>query len=159
MRELRELNLNDGGTAVDRPPPTAHQIAVVEQLAGAPLPPAYLAFLRFSNGGHPEVDTFRLPTGAEWAVNSFFHLAADTADSDDGMDVVGRYHRRWPGARRALVPIANDGGDNLFCLDLDGQGNGAVVVQIHDEPGFPQVRLAGSFEEFIDGLALNPDYI
>jgi hypothetical protein len=32
-------------------------------------------------------------------------------------------------------------------------------VQDHDELRFPGVRIADSFEEFVDGLALNPDYI
>src|SRR6266516_4875208 len=158
MRDLTELNLNDGGKWLDRPAPTAHQIAVVERLAGAYLPAAYLAFLRFSNGGQPEVDTFTATNGHEWVVNTFFHIASDAEISDDWEDVAGRYHHRWPGAHRELVPIANDGGDNLFCLDLSERGRGAVVVQVHDEPGFPQVRLADSFEEFVDGLALNPDY-
>jgi hypothetical protein len=159
MRDLRELNLNEIGTVADRRPPTARQIAAVEQLIGASLPESYLTFLRFSNGGHPELDTFTLPTGEEWAVNTFFHIASDTAATDDCEDVMWCYHHRWPGAHRALLPIANDGGANLFCLNLEGNRHGEVVVQVHDEPGFPQVHLADSFDEFVDGLALNPDYI
>jgi hypothetical protein len=162
MRDLNELNINDGGSPVRRPAPTPEQFRIVENLIGTQLPPAYIEFLQFANGGHPELDTFEVNHGEyhdEWGVSDFFYILSDSEHSADLLDVVGRYHHRWPGAVREMLPIANDGGDNLFYLDLSAEGKGRVVVHIHDEPGFPIRPLANSFEEFIDNLMMNPDYI
>jgi len=159
MRDLTEINVNDGGTPVRLPAPTTAQIAAIENLVGAMLPESYVTFLNFSNGGHPELDTIETNDGQVWAVNRFFHVTATTSDSSDTEDVVWRYHHRWPGARREILPIANDGGDNLFCLDLSRDSNGQIVCYIHDEPGLPLIHIASSFEALIDALVVNPDYI
>ena len=117
MRDLNELNLNEGGRRVAALPPTAHQLAVVEQLVGATLPETYIRFLQFSNGGHPERNLFEIERDGQrfgWGVNSFFHIASDVETTDDVGDVVWNYHHRWPGTPRELLPIARDGGGNLF---------------------------------------------
>jgi len=159
MRDLTEINVNDGGKPVGLPLPTSTQIAAIENLVGMVLPESYVNFLKCSNGGHPELDTIETDDGKVWAVNRLFHIAATAGDLSDTEDVVWRYHHRWPGARRELLPIANDGGDNLFCLDLSRDGNGQIVCYIHDEPGSPLIHIASSFEALIDALVVNPDYI
>ncbi|HEX8223319.1 MAG TPA: SMI1/KNR4 family protein [Allosphingosinicella sp.] len=57
MRNLAELNLNDGGRPVDRAPPSAKAIAEFEREFSVSLPEEYIRLLTFSNGGHPELDT------------------------------------------------------------------------------------------------------
>ncbi len=153
MRDLRELNVNQGGEPVATPPPTHQQFQDLEQLVGAPLPESYKAFLRFSNGGHPELDSFPV---AEWdgynaSVNKFFRLTDDPTD-------VGSL--RWIYAYRpkpTLLPIARDGGDNLLCLSVAPSDYGAVYFWTHDEPDAEAGRVADSFEEFLDLLYLDPD--
>jgi SMI1 / KNR4 family (SUKH-1) len=161
MRDLQQIGLNSGGKSVTLAAPTDNQLALVEKLLGCPVPDAYILFLRHSNGGHPALDSLTVqgPGGdQQFGVSGFFHIAADDASTNDTADVVWRYHHRWPGARRQLLPIARDGGDNLFCLDLTPEGGGRVVLQRHDVKGFPLLPLASSFEAFVDMLEQNPDY-
>src|SRR5207249_1955472 len=154
--------LNEGGRPVTTPPPTSNQVALVERLVGVKLPETYVEFLRFSNGGHPEVDTFDFDAAGrhmEWGINRFFRLSTGPmAGSDDGEDVISQYQHRWPGAPREILPIAGDGLGNLICLDLTKEGNGRVVLWVHDRE-WPLLQVAESFEELIDALRLNPDYI
>lgn len=159
MRNLSELNMNEGGKPVTRPQPTPDQISFVENLVGAKLPSSYVAFLTFSNGGCPELDTFYFEvedSRQEWAADRFFHVSSELKLTEN---VVWNYKHRWDGAPREILPIARDGGRNLICLDLTETGRGRVVLWVHDVPNQPLLAVAGSFEEFIDLLTVNPDYI
>jgi hypothetical protein len=159
MRDLNELNINEGGRPVIRPQPTSQQLAFVENLVGAQLPPSYIAFLMFSNGGCPELDTFCFENEGsheEWAVDRFFHIASDM---DSTESVVWNYRHRWPGAPKEILPIGRDGGGNLVCLDLSNPVKEKVVLWIHDTLHHSLLMVANSFEEFIDSLVMNPDYI
>jgi hypothetical protein len=158
MRDLNELNINEGGRPVTRPQPTPEQLAFVENLVGAKLPRSYVAFLMFSNGGGPEVDTFYFEAEGvryEWGINEFFHISSDHASTES---VVWNYTHRWSGAQREVLPIADDGVGNLICLDLSETGNEKVVLWVHD-PVQPLLSVADSFETLIDSLVMNPDYI
>jgi hypothetical protein len=157
MRELSELNIRHFGSRRAMPPPTLDQIAFVENLIGAKLPSSYIAFLMFSNGGYPELDTFYDTTegsGEEWAVDHFLHISSDL---DSTNNVVWQYQHRWSGAPKEILPIADDGLGDLICLDLTELGKGRVIVWVHDDPDLPIVEVADSFEEFVDSLALPPD--
>jgi hypothetical protein len=159
MRDLNELNINEGGKPVTRPRPTPDQISFVEDLVGTKLPPSYIAFLMFSNGGHPELDTFRFEAQGflqEWGVDVFFYISSDI---DSTENIVWNYEHRWSDAPKGILPIADDGGGNLICLDLTEPGSGKVVLWIHDVPDQTLLPIADSFEEFIDLLVENPDYI
>jgi hypothetical protein len=159
MRDLRELNINKGGRPVTRPRPTPGQLAYVEHLVGAKFPPSYVALLRFSNGGHPEVDTFYFEAEGvrhEWGIDRFFHISSDIESVEN---VVWHYRHRWKGAPRGMLPIADDGVGNLICLDLSEIGDGKVVLWVHDDPDQPLLVAADSFEALIDSLVMNPDYI
>ena len=86
MRDLHELKMNEGkrpiaaGKLVIRPAPTEEQIMRLESRYGVKLPIDYVSFLRFSNGGHPQLCAF-LPKEASWPdiclVNVFYHLDDD----------------------------------------------------------------------------------
>lgn len=159
MRNLHELNINKGGRPVDTPAPTASQIAHVESLVGAPLPGAYIGLLMFSNGGHPELSSahFIFEGKAEsWGVNDFFRISTNPNSTGD---VVWNYNNRWSGAPRSMLPIGNDGMGSIICLDLSESDYGSVVVRVHDDPDVSSLRIAASFEEFIDSLTLYQDDI
>ena len=157
MRDLAELNLNEGGKPVRRPPPSTPQIAQFQSEFKIAVPDEYLTLLAYSNGGHPELDAF-LPDGVPdqrycCSVNHFYHLTDDRE---------GDLRSLW-WAQRSFRPIlgedafvfAADGGGNQFFLDL-AKIPGPVNVWFHDEKDLV-VRLAANFEAFIDGLRLDPD--
>ena len=159
MRNLGELNLQENGEPVDRPEPTSPQVSFIEELVGRVLPQSYLQFLKYSNGGQPEQDTFYFTYNdeqQEWAVDTFFHISSDTGSFNN---VVWEYRNRWNDAPRSFLPIAADGSGNLICLDLSEPGSSKVVLWVHDDPELPLLPVADSFEEFIDSLTINPDYI
>ena len=63
MRNLAELNINEGGKAVERPAPSREDIVEFEQAFGVSLLPGLSFLLQASNGGHPEFDAVG---GPEW---------------------------------------------------------------------------------------------
>jgi cell wall assembly regulator SMI1 len=149
MRSLGELKISRGGQGV-----TEDDLRGLEERIGFKLPGAYQELLKHSNGGHPELDTFPHEDG-EWSVNNFFTLGDDASTES----IWWNYCHRWPEATPNLLPFARDGGGNLFCLELGGDGNAPVIVWAHDIPPPQVLQLADSFEEFVDGLQENPDYI
>jgi hypothetical protein len=158
MRDLTELNLNQGGQRVRRARPTPTQLCLIETIVGAKLPEAYAKLLEVSNGGHPELDTFHFGPSEcpqEWSINLFFHVSSETGPDS----VLWNYNHRWPGAPREVLPIGNDGLGNLICLDLTEGGRGAVIIWVHDMPGGQVVRAAESLEQLLANLGVNPDFI
>jgi len=155
MRDLTELNINEGGRPVKRPPPSSGQVADFERHSAIILPPSYLALLRHANGGHPELDSMEPANGgSRWAVNTFFHLSDDKTESGS----LWRAAETWQQILgKAALPIANDGGGNVFFIDT-ASNSGAVKVCIHDD-NFAVRDLAASFEDFIDRLSIDPDFI
>lgn len=155
MRNLIELNLNEGGEFVRRMAPSNEEINNFEKLLGVKLPEDYLEFLRFSNGGHPELDSF-LPENADadnrWAINRFYSLGAGYEPED--LKFVYDNWKSILGER--CFPIAADGGGNQLYLDM--ANGGCVGICIHDQ-GFKRRLAAESFSEFIDKLERNTEYI
>lgn len=157
MRDLAELNINEGGRPVNRPAPTDDVISSFETRYGVVLPKEYLRLLRYSNGGHPELDSIEpvgRPGAARWAVNRFYHLDGDTASTAGLWSAMERWR---PELGKNAIPIAEDGGGNQFFLDLTTSPP-AMKVCVHDE-GFAIVDIAPSLEAFIDALATDPDMI
>lgn len=158
MRDLIELPMDHHGKPVATPPPTGGQIALVERLLKAPLPEDYVAFLRFSNGGHPQLDTFYITRdGARepWTIDHFFHVAADSPATEDTRDVLWQYRTLEPDLPQRFLPIADNGFGDLLLLDLTDGGQGRVVLWVHDED-WPLFEVAESFAGLIDGLTTYP---
>ena len=156
MRDLRELNLNEGGRPVTRKPPSDAQIAAFQSHFGIVLPEDYIVFLRHSNGGHPERDAFR-PKGL---VDGLFGVAYFYRLNDDQADVSGVWAATtaWRNALSANVAaIGDDGGGNQILLCFDGN-SASVKLCIHDE-AMRLIHVADSFSEFIDMLREDPDMI
>lgn len=157
MRDLQDLNINEGGMPVDRPPPSDREIADLESHFGVKLPDEYVTLLRHANGGHPELDAFQ-PQGAVeedlWGVNRFYHLGNDK----DDINGLWRATTEWQAAvGKNIVPVANDPGGNQVMLRFDSSPP-SVVVCVHDED-FRMIPTADSFGEFIDLLCEDPDMI
>lgn len=157
MRDFAELNINEGGMRVQRDPPSQKIICEFEQHYGLTLPADYLALLRFSNGGHPELDSFKpkdWPAVSSWAVNAFFFLNEDK----NSWESLWKETKEWRHILgEKMLPFAANGGGSPFVLDLTASP-AAVKACVHDE-NFLIVDLAPTFEAFIDGLHINPDYI
>ena len=157
MRKLDELHINEGGRPVNRPPPSSSTIAEFEKHSGLELPLAYLELLRHANGGHPELDSIEPPNApgaSRWSVNRFFYLTDDKRGSESLWEALEAWR---PILGKAALPIANDGGGNLFFIDTTSK-NGAVNICIHDD-NFAIREMAPSFEEFVDRLSIDPDFI
>ncbi len=157
MRDLSALNINEGGKRVGRPAPSTDVISAFQSHYDITLPEDYLVLLRQSNGGHPELDSIEpigRPGATRWAVNRFYHLDNDKTSPESLWSAMEKWRRIL--GNNAL-PVAADGGDNQFFIDLD-TSLGAVKICVHDE-NFSIVDIAPSFEAFIDGLSPDPDMI
>jgi len=158
MRNLNELNINEGGRLVARSAPLVADIKSFEASFGIRLPKSYITFLNHSNGGHPELDTFapiKGDNGNTWAVNRFYFLDSDHSTSgglwqvqNDWKDVLGP----------KSVPIASDSGGNQIVLDFNSCEDGEVKLCIHDR-AFKMISIAPSFDSFINLLSEDPDMI
>lgn len=154
MRNLLELNMNSGGKPVARPAPTDSCFRDFEHEYNVKLPSAYCSLLSYSNGGHPELDSFRDPNDPNnaWGVNEFLHLLDDRTAS------LWQTTAQWSTILGALcIPFANDGGGNVYYMDLTDDGS-EVYLCLHDED-FKRVKIAPSFEAFIDALEVDPDML
>jgi hypothetical protein len=151
MRDLSELNINEGGRHVARPSPSTEIISAFQARYGVTLPEDYLNLLRHSNGGHPELDSFG---ASPWAVNELYHLDYDRSVTDSLWVAMDTWR---PILGNRALPFAEDGGGNQFFIDL-ATSKAAVKVCVHDD-NFAIIDLAPSFQAFIDGLSFDPDYI
>jgi hypothetical protein len=157
MRNLSELNLNEGGVPVSRLAPSARVVAEFESQFGITLPTAYLEFLQYANGGHPELDSFEAadpPHSSRWSINRFYHLD-DDSNSPASLWMAMRRWRSILG--KDALPFAADSGGNQYFLDLTREPP-PVKICLHDEE-FAIVQLAPTFEAFIDRLSVDPDMI
>jgi hypothetical protein len=149
MRNLAELGMTLYGEPQRRRPPTDEEIRKLESALGARLPPAYLQFLRFANGGTPRLTIFRTKGGESKGSASLFYCLSEDEDSLDNIArALGNY--RKAGGKPKQLPIGEDGFGNMVVLDLENARD-AVKLVLHDEH-FEEVFLADSFEDFIDGL-------
>jgi hypothetical protein len=157
MRDLRELNINEGGKPVARAAPTDQQIHEFEARFDVRLPESYKSLLKFSNGGHPELDAFQ-PNGAAeaafWGINRFYHLDNGRTDHEG----IWRSTEEWRSSTgQRIVPVANDGGGNQLVLNYD-LSPPSVHMLIHDED-FRLLQVANTFDEFLNLLSRDPDMI
>lgn len=153
MRNLSDLNINEGGRPSPRPPASSKVIEDFENEFGVEFPESYKCLLRFANGGHPELDSIDGGNG-QFAINQFYHLT----NEDRGPESLWYAAKHW---RQILgtkaVPFANDGGGNQFFFDTQDSPP-SVKLCLHDAD-MKIVLISDSFEEFIDSLEIDPDMI
>ncbi len=157
MRDLIELNINEGGKPVRRRSPDDEELDAFQAHYGVSLPRDYTDFLKHTNGGHPQLNSFR-PTGeiedALWTVDRFYHLTPDKSDPG----CLWRATEAWQSAvGKKIVPIAHDGGGNQIVLDYSS-GEPTIQVCIHDED-FRMLYISDSFSGFLELLVEDPDMI
>ena len=152
MRDLIELNINEGGKPVRRRPPDDEELGDFQAHYEVSLPSDYTDFLKQTNGGHPQLDSFR-PTAATedelWSVDDLYHLTPDKGD----LGCLWRVTEAWQSAvGKKIVPIANDGGGNQIVLDYSS-GEPSIQICIHDED-FRMLYISDSFSGFLLGYSL-----
>jgi hypothetical protein len=157
MRDLAELNINEGGKSVGRPAPTEELVREFEINFATKVPEEYLVLLKYSNGGGPELDNIqpidRRDVGL-WSINRFYYLDGRKNLSEN----LWRETALWrPILGEKAVPFAENGCGDQFFLDLSTSPP-CVKLFIHDDQ-FKIIDIASSFEAFIDGLRLDPDRI
>jgi hypothetical protein len=153
MRDLGELNINGKGNDIKNIVPTPEVVAAFESRYGIKIPSEYLSLLQFSNGGHPELDSYETELG--WlSVNRFYSLDTENGSVDNLWVAMEQWRVVLGGMS---IPFANDGGGNVYFLNC-GVLPPTVNICLHDE-GFRKIEISGSFGEFIDGLKENPDFI
>lgn len=155
MRDIKELKISGNYQTL----PTDQQFELVEKLVGAQLPESYKSFLRTVNGGKPQLNSFLSEfEGNEqrWTIDRFLHLAATTEDTSDSEDVVWVYQQRGSKTARELLPVIVDNEGSYYCLDLGQEFYGRLVLLSRQEPEFSFLPIADSFEQFVDGLTVNP---
>lgn len=153
MRNISDLNINDGGRLPSRPPASSEVINDFESEFEVELPEHYKSLLRSANGGHPELDSIDGGNG-QFAINRFYHLTHEDRSSESLWYATGHW-RQILGVK--AVPFANDGGGNQFFLDTRDTP-ASVKLCLHDAD-MKIVLIADSFEEFIDSLEIDPDMI
>lgn len=150
MRPIEELGISNTHSK-----PSEEEIKGVEILLGKQLPDQYINFIALANGGNPEINTFFVDDKQTWDIDTFFFIGKE----DDSTESINwNYSNLWDSIPQNFLPIARDGGDNLFLLNLRKGYEGEVWIWIHDMPSNNFFKLSNSFEGFINSLKLNPDY-
>jgi hypothetical protein len=153
VRNLKELNINDGGHPVARPAPSSHSLTMFAHEFGIQVPGLLQDLLAFSNGGHPELSVIDSDYG-EFAINTFYHLD-DYDQGDESMFHALRVWRRFIDQR--FLPFGNSSTGDQFCVDLSVPTNPVYICRHADE--FRMIPLSSSFTEFLNGLRSDPDLL
>ncbi|WP_422527053.1 SMI1/KNR4 family protein [Serratia fonticola] len=149
---IDRLNINNGGSPTLGFSGDVSLISDIEKTLGFTLPGDYIAMLKQHDGGHPELDTYSLTQDNTFGVSKFYSIG------NPNYETLENAISRWGLVLgKGMLPIARDGGDNQFYLDLN-EATPSVWIYLHDE-NEARVKLANSLEEFIDGLNVNPDYL
>jgi hypothetical protein len=186
MRNLDELGFEHLLYDDAKAPPPLSGVAEFEEAFQTKLPPDYLAFLNFSNGGRVERSSFGHPRYS--AVSAFFSLTTDTddiygvwentrlmrealadeseflAEGDDDVIYIPPLALYSPD-RESLRLIENFSMNPIAC-GMDGSGNfliidqsrGGRVYYVARDEG-KMVKRADDFGVFIDGLYGDDDDI
>lgn len=153
--DLRRLNINVGGLPSLGYQGDPNVFNHVASLVGARLPSSYLELIRTADGGHPEVGCF-FPLGSN--PDNLFEIDYFYAFGNSAVERIQDVIEKWGsilGDR--TLPIGRDGGGNQIFLDMSA-GSETVWLILHDE-GMKKIKIAESFESFVDSLIQNPDFI
>lgn len=143
----------------DNPPLGDEIITAAELILGVSLPDTYKDLAKKFPGGYPDLADFAVKRGERtWGSCVGALLSLDPRHSGNVYQ-----HLRGQGSKHGLpervIPIADDGGGDLLCLDYRAGGsNPRVVYWAHDlghEEGI--VDMAESFDAFLDLLERQDD--
>lgn len=155
MRDISEININEGGKPISRHLPSDEEIQNFERKFNIKLPDDYIKLLKYANGGHPQLDSFLIKDeNNRWSVDKFYYLDS----KKDANNNIWKMTEVWQEILgKNAIPIASDGGGNQIFLDIKNNSH-CVKLCIHDE-GYKIIEVADSFEGFIDKLEVHPDFI
>lgn len=138
------------------PPASEEQIAAVESSLDLELASSYKAFLRRQNGGYMASNSFSGDLGASVR---YFYSAGETPVEhlEDLVSIASLYS---PGGeadyvlRPGVLPIGEDDGGNLICLDVGAGDPGAVYFWEHEilPEDAAYTRLADDVDALIEAL-------
>ena len=148
------------------PPASEADLARLEAVVGAALPPAYADFLRQSNGGVFRSELIDIPgPEGEAAEATVLNYMFSTVGPDYNLFEEYEALRKMDRIPVQSLPIADDPSGNLFVLSLETDGFGSVNFWDHERepPGggsriadFPNMaRIADDFAAFIAALRDN----
>jgi hypothetical protein len=145
-------------------PATEEQISRFESTLGIQLPVDYSAFLRQTNGGHPEPDAFPIQNNPfdTHALIAWFFALDDKGIYNDLLSNINAYSDLIPAD---LMPIAIDPGGSFICIATGGENRGAIYFWDEAEryppgqiPDYHNIYfVAHSFNELLNSLSELPD--
>ena len=122
MNPIEQVLAGNSKYRIERQPPSAEEIAVVENAVGGPLPPGYLEFLRLGGLGDLRfTDEVLAPNEILQSLKLVSYLK--------------------------LVPFASNGCGDLYCWRMAELPHSAVVFWDHDDSAVHE-----SFESFESAL-------
>ena len=152
---IGRLNINVGGIASGGYQGSNVDFNEIASQVGCSLPQSYVQLLQFADGGHPEVGSF-YPLGGD--KNNLFDVDWFYSIANQAVENLQTAIQQWGDTLgKCMLPIGRDGGGNQIYLDLNDTPP-SVFIYLHDEQK-KRMKLANSFEEFIDGLQPNPDLV
>ena len=114
------------------------------------LPPAYRAIIGRFSGGYPEPNEFTVVAGdRSWVSGVGVLLSLDRGDADNVFEYMNNLSvdAQLPSG---VIPIADDGGGDLVCLDYRDSAQAPRVVYLsHDTSHDAPIELAASFDDFL----------
>jgi cell wall assembly regulator SMI1 len=154
-----------------RGPARADSIQKCEEYLGVVLPNDYRHFLLQYDGGCPSEENDYYPRCDDVFEGSsilvFFPLSEDVSSGEEEetvLSTVETYHNRIPDS---LLPIADDGLGNKYCIGISGENRGKVFFWDHEMERDALITTSAgenqdnwnnitfvcdSFEQFIDRL-------
>lgn len=131
-------------------------IDVFESFIGVSLPKDYRGYIKTTNGGTPQKNSFNIPGQGDDVVNRFFSLVSKNK-SETLPYAIKLYKERIPGE---MIPIGNDPGGNLILISTKGDQRSCIFFWDHDteaddepQPFYGNITLVSkSFSSFIESL-------
>ena len=138
---------------------SANDLDEIQEQLNFRFPESMRQFYLSHNGGVPHPNCFQLDDDY-WQVNEFLPIKFGRKGSlfeDTYNRLVTEGQDFFP---RDLVPFAVDPGGDVFCFRISSGDVGAIycwVAENHATPETATVRLAESFESFLEQLVICPN--
>lgn len=152
MRDLSEIGMRQRPSSGHRAAPTDAEIGAFESAFSVRLPRDYVAFLRYCNGGHPQLEFCPIPGQSDnfgVSASIFYFLNSSEKNSSENLWYETLLHQNELGAKQ--IPIADDGLGNQIVLDCS-TAIPCVLALLHDSE-VEKVVVAPTFGEFVDRLS------
>ncbi|OIP38199.1 MAG: hypothetical protein AUK47_12430 [Deltaproteobacteria bacterium CG2_30_63_29] len=100
-------------------------IKALEKHFGVVLPRDYRGCLELFHGAYPRVQEFSVEGSDGEPVDGCLGVLL-SADPDEGDNIYDAHSEMESHAHKKIIPIADDGGGNLLCLDFRKEGKPSV---------------------------------